>query len=192
MKKYKMLHLGLLMLMFPATALEAKVDLLYSEKVEGRFRADVEYKKKSDGREFCEVTMMDYNGDASLSLIVPGERSSTAFIMLSLPKSLLGLKGNAKLDGLNFEFVEGGKPTKNSVMGTWNFRVRDTASSKRFVSHLLTLRVDDLWGFARDWHDTSAVFVTDEVGKDVVSLTLYRSEEVMQNFADCWSLTAGD
>lgn len=171
---------------------EAQVELLYSEKVKGRFRAEVEYSKQPDGREFCQLTAMDYNSETSLSLTVPGDRNSTAFIVLSLPKNLLGLGATADVHELNFEFVEGGEPTTNSRMGIWSFRVREKIPSRRFVGHMVALRVDDLWGFAKDWYSTSAVFVTDEVGDDVASLTLYRSEEVIQNFADCWSRTEGD
>ena len=53
------------------------------------------------------------------------------------------------------------------------------------------MHIDTFWDFARDWYDSAAVYVTNEIGEDVTSMTLHKGEEGMRALADCWSGTQG-
>lgn len=173
-----------------AIAQEIEKRVVYEESDRDYFAVDVQYSRQADGREHCSLALLDRQSENVLSLIVPGSKSEVAIIIFAVPNGLFGLGQPHEAQSLVFNFVDqSGEKTQNSALGYWNFNVEEVQSTSHTVSHVLFSRVDDLWGFARDWHDSAAVFVQNESGEDMGSMTLHRAEEGLEALAECWSGT---
>ena len=171
-------------------AQDAEEIVVYEDSRGDYFRIDVQYSKQPDGRESCTLILLDRQTETVLSLIVPGSRSEVGFITFTAPNGFFGFFKPPESQSLAFEFLdENGETTMNSALGYWDFSVEEVIQSPNTVSYLLLSGVDDLWAFARDWYDSSAVFVENGSGEDLGSMTLHRSKEGMQALADCWSGT---
>lgn len=190
MKSLMLSAIAAIAIVNPAIAQGTETRILYEDSEKDYFEIDVEYSKQADGREHCSLALMDRQSENVLSLLVPGSRSEPAFIIFSVPSGFLGLGKAPESHSLVFEFVdENGEKTQSSALGHWDYAVEEVNSTSNTVSHLLLSRVDDLWGFARDWHGSAAVFVENESGEEVGSLTLHRAKEGMEVLADCWANT---
>ena len=187
------LFTAILMTTSSGFARQGQVELLFSLKEKNRFLAEVEYSKQDDGREHCALHKRAYDPDISITLIVPGDRNEVAVIGLHLTSGLFGWEEPPESEAFRFYFVKrDGTPTENSALGVWNFPIREINRNDGLISYVLAQRVDGFWGLARDWYDSAAVFVTNEEGQDVTSMTLFRSQEIIQALADCWSGTEGE
>lgn len=190
MKTLRILAIAAVAIANPAIAQDVEKTVVYEDSRRNYFRVDVQYSEQTDGREHCILTLLDRQTETVLSLIVPGSRSEVGFITFAVPDRLFGLFKAPEAQSLVFEFSdENGETTSNSALGYWDFRVEEAKPSSRTVTYLLLTGVDDLWGFARDWYDSSAVFVENGSGEDLGSMTLHRSKEGVQALADCWSGT---
>lgn len=174
----------------PSIAQEAVKKMVYEASDRDYFRIDVEYSMQADGREHCTLVLLDRQSETVLTMGVPGSRNENAYIILGVPNGSFGIGKPNEAQSLVFEFLDqNGEKTSNSVLGYWNYSVEEVIPTANIVSHLLLSRVDDLWGFARDWHASAAVFVENEAGETMASMTLHRAEEGVKALADCWSDT---
>lgn len=173
-----------------AVAQNAEKTVVYEDSRGDYFTIDVQYSKQIDGREHCTLLLLDRQSENTLTLIVPGSRSEVGVILFTVPNRFFGLLKVPEAQSLVFEFLdENGETTSNSALGYWDFRVEEVKTSSGTMSHVLLTRVDDLWAFARDWYDSSAVLVENGSGEDMGIMTLHRSKEGVQALADCWSGT---